>query len=52
MVAMPKLEAGAGESPLDQVEVVDVARTGPAAQAVPGILEPLRHSGEDASPTS
>jgi hypothetical protein len=52
MIAVPKPKAGAGKATLDQVEVVDVARTRPAAQAIPSILEPLIQPGEDASPTS
>ena len=50
-VAVTKPDAGDGEVLLDQVEVVDVARTGPAAQGVPGILDPLIQPGGDASPS-
>jgi hypothetical protein len=52
MVALPKPKAGADEAPVDQVEVVDVSRARPAAQAVPGILEPLLQASDNASPTS
>ena len=42
----------AGETILDQVEVVDVARTWLAAQAVPSVLEPLFQPGGRASPAA
>jgi len=51
-VSVTKSEASAGETILDQVEVVDVARTWLAAQAVPSVLEPLFQPGGRASPAA